>query len=65
MKELMVKLDERHTTKKPNFKTKVVQGDLSDQVNAIANDLDTGAIVMETIGTSGIKEVLIGPDAVS
>ena len=64
MKELMSKLERRYSDKKPKFNSKILQGDLSDQVNGVANDLGADCIVMGTKGASGLKEVLIGSNTV-
>lgn len=65
MKDLMRKLENRYSGKKPQFKSKVLQGDLSDQVNAMANTVKADCVVMGTKGASGLKEVLIGSNAVA
>jgi len=64
MEELMEKLSERYAGKQPNFESKVLQGDLADQTNAIAKENGAECVVMGTKGASGIKEVLIGSNAV-
>jgi nucleotide-binding universal stress UspA family protein len=64
MEELMEKLSTRYTNKKPDFEAKVLQGDLADQTNAIAQEQGADCVVMGTKGASGIKEVLIGSNAV-
>lgn len=63
MKELMETLTVRFAGK--NFKTKVIQGDLADQSNGVANDCNADCVVMGTKGASGIKEVLIGSNTVA
>lgn len=64
MKELLVKLKGRYASKEPNFHSKVIQGDISDQVNGLANTVKADCIVMGTKGASGLKEVLIGSNTV-
>ena len=63
MEELMEKLSTRYTSKKPDFDSKVLQGDLADQTNALAKELGADCVVMGTKGASGLKEVLIGSNA--
>ena len=64
MTELMAKLEERYSGKSPQLISKVLQGDLADQVNAVANDMQADCVVMGTKGASGLKEVLIGSNTV-
>lgn len=64
MEELIDKLKSKYPQIGDRFKSKVVQGDLADESNALANSLDADCIVMGTKGASGIAEVLIGSNTV-
>lgn len=64
MKELMGKLSKRYANKTPKFESKVLQGDLADQCNAVARDLNADCLAMGTKGATGLKEVLVGSNAV-
>ncbi|MAY82825.1 MAG: hypothetical protein CMP59_01695 [Flavobacteriales bacterium] len=60
----MEKLSSRYSNKKPAIESKVLQGDLADQTNALAKEHKADCVVMGTKGATGLKEVLIGSNAV-